>query len=93
MRLRNMLKICLVFLKSEPQYAYKCYAYKNNMYAINVRYPLSLLLANSLIFPHEFPNGCKQRTSKLNVTRSAFPVSVTMVLISTNSEGVVHAYS
>ena len=28
MRLRNMLKICLVFLKSEPQYAYKLYAYK-----------------------------------------------------------------
>ena len=28
MRLRNMLKICLVFLKSEPQYAYKRYAYK-----------------------------------------------------------------
>ena len=23
-----MLKICLVFLKSEPQYAYKRYAYK-----------------------------------------------------------------
>ena len=28
MRLRNMLEICLVFLESEPQYAYKCYAYK-----------------------------------------------------------------
>ena len=28
MRLRNMLKICLVFWKSEPQYAYKLYAYK-----------------------------------------------------------------
>ena len=28
MRLRNMLKICLVFSKSEPQYAYKRYAYK-----------------------------------------------------------------
>ena len=28
-----MLKICLVFLKSEPQYAYKRYAYKRkNMY-------------------------------------------------------------
>ena len=24
-----MLKICLVFWKSEPQYAYKRYAYKN----------------------------------------------------------------
>ena len=23
-----MLKICLVFWESEPQYAYKCYAYK-----------------------------------------------------------------
>ena len=28
MRLRNMLKICLVFWKSEPLYAYKRYAYK-----------------------------------------------------------------
>ena len=28
MRLRNMLKICLVFCESEPQYAYKRYAYK-----------------------------------------------------------------
>ena len=28
MRLRNMLKICLAFLKCEPQYAYKCYACK-----------------------------------------------------------------
>ena len=28
MRLRNLLKICLVFWKSEPQYAYKHYAYK-----------------------------------------------------------------
>ena len=28
-----MLKICLVFWKSEPQYAYKPYAYKRkNMY-------------------------------------------------------------
>ena len=28
MMLRNMLKICLVFWESEPQYAYKRYAYK-----------------------------------------------------------------
>ena len=28
MKLRNMLKLCLVFWKSEPQYAYKRYAYK-----------------------------------------------------------------
>ena len=28
MRLRNMLKICLVFWKSEPRYAYKLHAYK-----------------------------------------------------------------
>ena len=37
MKLRNMLKICLVFWKSEPQYAYKRYAYKRkNMYAWGV---------------------------------------------------------
>ena len=28
MRVRNMLRICLVFSKSEPRYAYKRYAYK-----------------------------------------------------------------
>ena len=27
-----MLKICLFFWESEPQYAYKRYAYKKNMY-------------------------------------------------------------
>ena len=27
-----MLRICLAFWKSEPQYAYKRYAYKKNMY-------------------------------------------------------------
>ena len=31
MRLRNLLKICLVFWKSEPQYAYKHYAYKKHV--------------------------------------------------------------
>ena len=32
-----MLKICLVFWKSEPKYAYKRYAYKKkNMYVINL---------------------------------------------------------
>ena len=30
-----MLKICLVFWKYEPQYAYKRYAYKKNMYSIH----------------------------------------------------------
>ena len=35
MRLRNMLKICLVFFKSEPQYAYKRYAYKKNIYLVH----------------------------------------------------------
>ena len=33
MRLTNMLKICLVFWKSGPHYAYKRYAYRRkNMY-------------------------------------------------------------
>ena len=31
-RLRNMLKICLVFSESEPQYAYKLYAYKKHVF-------------------------------------------------------------
>ena len=29
-----MLKICLVFWESEPQYAYKWYAGKKNMYSV-----------------------------------------------------------
>ena len=43
MRLRNMLRICLVFWKSEPQYAYKRYAYKKTTCTIHDRY-LSLTL-------------------------------------------------
>ena len=41
-----MLKICLVFWKSEPQYAYKLYAYKKNMYMVISTKPkqLNLLL-------------------------------------------------
>ena len=31
MSLKNMLKICLVFWKSEPRYAYKRYAYKKHV--------------------------------------------------------------
>ena len=31
MRLRYILKICLAFWKSEPQYAYKRYAYKKHV--------------------------------------------------------------
>ena len=31
-----MLKICLVFLKSEPRYAYKLYAYKKNTCICNL---------------------------------------------------------
>ena len=33
MRLKNMLKMYLAFLKPEPQDAYKRYAYKKNMYS------------------------------------------------------------
>ena len=33
MRLKNVLKICLVFGKSEPGYAYKRYAYKKRCVA------------------------------------------------------------
>ena len=36
-RLRNMLNICLVFWESEPQYAYKRYAYKKNMQPMVLR--------------------------------------------------------
>ena len=36
-----MLKTCLVFWKSEPQYAYKRYAYNKNMYSIPLDYSIS----------------------------------------------------
>ena len=35
-RLRNMLKICLVFWKSGPQYAYKRYAYKKSIIYVRI---------------------------------------------------------
>ena len=38
MNLRNMLKICLVFWKSEPQYAYKLYANKKKHVWPNVQF-------------------------------------------------------
>ena len=41
-----MLKICLVFRKSEPQYAYKRYAYKRkNMYMFGAK--LSVLFVRA----------------------------------------------
>ena len=41
MRLRNMLKICLAFWESEPQYAYKLYAYKK-------KHVLNTILSNNV---------------------------------------------
>ena len=39
-----MLKICLVFSESEPQYAYKLYAYKKNMYLLIKLFEITQLL-------------------------------------------------
>ena len=36
MRLRNILKVWLVFWKSEPLYAYKRYVYKKQVYHLRV---------------------------------------------------------
>ena len=43
MRLRNMLRICLVFWKSEPQYAYKRYAYKKTYTNVQRAYKMTQL--------------------------------------------------
>ena len=43
----NMLKICLAFRKSEPQYAYKCYAYKEKHGPVPTTFKASFFL-NSL---------------------------------------------
>ena len=50
MRLRNMLKICLVFWKSEPQYAYKRYAYKKTCIAFHLSSRFTRPL-NGMYFP------------------------------------------
>ena len=42
MRLKNMLKICLVFSKSEPQYACKRYVYKKTCIYRSSRLVISL---------------------------------------------------
>ena len=41
-----MLKICLVFWKSEPQYAYKRYAYKKTCIAMNPSWANLIFLLN-----------------------------------------------
>ena len=41
-----MLKICLVIWESEPQYAYKRYAYKKNMYFISNNSEIDVILIN-----------------------------------------------
>ena len=55
MRLRNMLKICLVFCKSEPRYAYKRYACKKNMYSILSKF-VEPRQSNYLVKIDGFPN-------------------------------------
>ena len=50
MWLRKMLKICLVFWKSEPQYAYKRYAYKKTCMFLLSRYTLFKLKFALLYF-------------------------------------------
>ena len=49
MRLRNMLKICLVSWKSEPHYAYKRYAYKRKT-CMMVMMSISDLKSESVLF-------------------------------------------
>ena len=43
-----MLKICIVFWESEPQYAYKHYAYKKNMYFLS---QIFFVLTYGIYFP------------------------------------------
>ena len=61
MRLRNMLKICLVFWKSEPQYAYKRYAYKKKTcmspMSSSERFSIALSLLIKLRPPQAFIRG------------------------------------
>ena len=50
-----MLKIRLVFWKSEPRYAYKRYAYKKNMYFNHgTSYSSCILLYSFQVFPPQF---------------------------------------
>ena len=63
MRLRNMLKICLVFWKPESQYAYKRYAYKKTcnlklelLARLNVLDQISLNICNIYIPSSQSPS-------------------------------------
>ena len=48
-----MLKICLIFWKSEPQYAYKRYAYKKHVFYDSVQKLNEILRAVLMAFlPH-----------------------------------------
>ena len=59
MSLRNMLKICLVFWKSEPWYAYKLYAYKKKTCTRSVRV---YLYSIALIDIERFQSICQTVT-------------------------------
>ena len=48
-----MLRLCLVFWKSEPQYAYKRYAYKkNNMYILLFSMMVNAYFVAAMIYHH-----------------------------------------
>ena len=48
MRPKNMLKVCLVFWEYEPQYAYKRYAYKKNLYTVSVQVAVQIMLKKAV---------------------------------------------
>ena len=77
MRLRNMLRICLVFWKSDPQYAYKCYACKKtcilmeNIFFVWPEHGVALALFKNLDSPNLLFSGifneCKATSYHLNL--------------------------
>ena len=59
-----MLKICLVVWKSEPQYAYKRYVYKKNMYQavslLLLHYIDHYAMTQKWLYVSEFFGGTEQ---------------------------------
>ena len=75
-----MLKICLVFWESEPQYAYKRYAYKKT-YTTHNRDPDGTLTLSYMRYDHIFfiirpmrEFHLLQNEMLINVAQNTFPV-------------------
>ena len=83
MRLRNILKICLVFWKSEPRYAYKRYACKKNIWGMSTVQRKILILKVDcavLYFFHRITLSNQRLTIALLTSRLFFTLPISLCL-------------